>query len=181
MKLPKGAVTPTRPSRALPDRDVDAAVPGQMEPATYVVDAISRLHRAVHQVANLRLRQWNMTLSSYVALRIIADQPSLSLAQLARRGFVRPQTMTRIVSQLEKRGFVERHHRPENERALSLHVTASGEVALTEMGAEVNKINATVGGVLEPAEILELDAMVRRVASAVEADIKDYPSVDIDI
>ncbi len=38
-----------------------------MEPATYVVDAVSRLQPAVHQIGNLRLEPWQMSLSGDAA------------------------------------------------------------------------------------------------------------------
>jgi len=153
--------------------DVSAGPAPQMDRATYVVDAVARLHRATHQIGNLRLQQWNMSLSSYTALRIMANRPDLSLAQLSRRCFVRPQTMTRIVTQLEGRGFVERHPRPENERALSLRPTEKGLSALAKMDEEVNKINSTITQVLDDDQIAQLDTMLRECARLVETEIKE--------
>lgn len=108
-----------------------------MDEASSLIDAAFRFERAVTRIGNGRLRPWNMTLSSYTALRIIADQPQLTLAQLARRCYARPQTMTRIVTQLENRGFVARGSHPESERALPLKVTDAGPAALAEMGADL--------------------------------------------
>ncbi|MFO6453040.1 MULTISPECIES: MarR family winged helix-turn-helix transcriptional regulator [unclassified Aeromicrobium] len=144
-----------------------------MDRATYVVDAVVRLERAVARIGNLRLQQWNMTLSSYTALRIIASRPHLSLAQLSRRCFVRPQTMTRIVSQLERRGFVVRDPNPESERALSLRATEEGFAALALMDPEVNRINSTITQVLSDAQIADLDSMLRDCARQVEGEISD--------
>jgi DNA-binding MarR family transcriptional regulator len=146
--------------------------PAQMEPATYVVDAVFRLARAVEQIGSLRLASWQMSLSGYAALQVMASQPNLSMAQVARRCFVRPQTMIRIVAALEQRGFVERQPNPDSERALALVVTPDGLAALAEMAAEVNKINATITRVLDAGEIASLDRMLRRCAVEVEAEIK---------
>jgi len=38
-------------------------------------DAVFRFERAVTRIGNTRLRPWNMTLSSYTALRILVNQP----------------------------------------------------------------------------------------------------------
>ncbi|MFC9841621.1 MarR family winged helix-turn-helix transcriptional regulator [Rhodococcus sp. NPDC127530] len=157
----------------------DATELAPMEPATLVVDAVSRLQRAVHQIGTMRLAPWNLTLSSYAALRIMADQPSLSLIQLSRRAFVRPQTMTRMVTQLEKRGYIERRQRPENERALSLHVTEEGREALAEMGARVNKINSTFTDLFDDEQIEQLNTMLRQCAHAIEAEIKEFSGDDV--
>ena len=70
----------------------------EMEPATYLLDAMARMHHAVFQIGTDRLRPWGITLSSYAALRALDRRPDLTLGQLARRCFVKPQTMTRMVS-----------------------------------------------------------------------------------
>lgn len=124
-------------------------------------------------IGAMRLKPWRMTLSGYAALKILERQPNLSLAQLSRRCFVKPQTMTRIVSELERREWVERSPHPESERAMSLALTPAGRTSLTEMAAEVDKIESTLGGMLEPGQFPELVATLRRCAVAVETEIKD--------
>lgn len=163
------------------DRPTTAAGPGgaadhplssaELEPATYVLDAMARMHHAVFQIGTDRLRPWGITLSSYAALRVLDRRPDLTLAQLSRRCFVRPQTMTRMVTQLEKRGLIERQPRPSGGRTLSLRLTGEGLAVLRQMGGRVNKINATITGVLAPHEIEQLNSMLRRCAIEVEREI----------
>ncbi|TVT61280.1 MarR family transcriptional regulator [Amycolatopsis rhizosphaerae] len=144
-----------------------------MDEASSLIDAVFRLERAVSRIGNTRLRPWNMTLSSYTALRILANRPHLTLAQLSRRCYARPQTMTRIVTQLEKRGFVARGAHPESERALSLEVTKAGLAALEEMGAEVLKISDTLNAVLGRSEIVAADRQLRQAALVVEGELRE--------
>ncbi|WP_406631671.1 MarR family winged helix-turn-helix transcriptional regulator [Amycolatopsis sp. WGS_07] len=144
-----------------------------MDEASSLIDAVFRFERAVSRIGNARLRPWSMTLSSYTALRILANQPHLTLAQLSRRCYARPQTMTRIVTQMEKRGFVARSAHPESERALSLQVTAAGLAALEEMGAEVLRISDTLGSVLGRDEIVAADRQLRQAALVVEGELRE--------
>ena len=144
-----------------------------MDEASSLIDAVFRFERAVSRIGNARLRPWNMTLSSYTALRILANRPHLTLAQLSRRCYARPQTMTRIVTQLEKRRFVARSAHPESERALSLEVTKAGLAALEEMGAEVLKISDTLGAVLGRDEIAAADHQLRQAALVVEGELRE--------
>ncbi len=144
-----------------------------MDEASSLIDAVFRLERAVTRIGNARLRPWNMTLSSYTALRILANQPHLTLAQLARRCYVRPQTMTRIVTQLENRGFVVRSAHPESERALSLQVTEECMAALDEMGAEVLKISDTLNALLGRDDIVATDSQLRQAALVVESELRE--------
>ncbi|WP_329250026.1 MarR family transcriptional regulator [Actinoallomurus sp. NBC_01490] len=154
----------------------DGRSPGRaasdMDEASSLIDAVFRFERAVTRIGNTRLRPWNMTLSSYTALRILAGRPHLTLAQLARRCYARPQTMTRIVTQLENRGFVARGAHPESERALSLEVTEEGRAALEEMGTEVLKISDTLNALLGRADIVATDRRLRQAAQVVETELR---------
>jgi DNA-binding MarR family transcriptional regulator len=145
----------------------------ELQEVTYLVDAIFRLERAVGSIGTMRLRPWNMTLSSFAALRVLEHQPNLSLAQLSRRCFVKPQTMTRMVAELERRGYVHRGAAEESERAMALTLTELGRSAVREMSAEVDKVQATLEQALTPVEVTELNAMLRRCAVLVESEIKD--------
>jgi DNA-binding MarR family transcriptional regulator len=151
-------------SRPRPDTDMDGA--------SSMLDATFRLERAVTRIGNARLAPWRLTLSSYTALRILAEQPHLSLAQLARRCYVRPQTLTRMVAQLEERGLVARGAHPESERAVSLRLTDAGMAALHEMSTEVLKISETLNATLGQDSIAAVDEQLRQAAVAVENELR---------
>jgi DNA-binding MarR family transcriptional regulator len=148
-----------------------------IEPASLVADAATRLHRAVVLTGTGRLRPWRTSLSSYAALRVIAARPDLTLAQLSRRCFVRPQTMTRMVRDLEARGWVIRNRKPGDDRAIAISLAAAGRSALEEMDVEARKINATIERALSEAEIEQLNDLLRRCTLEVEAELRtSYPS-----
>jgi DNA-binding MarR family transcriptional regulator len=140
--------------------------------AEYMTDVVFRLERAVANIGAIRLKPWRMTLSGYAALKILERQPNLSLAQLSRRCYVKPQTMIRIVAELERRGWVERGANPDSERAIALALTEQGQASLSEMAAEVDTIESTLGGVVGFDEVPQLVAALRDCAVAVEAEIK---------
>lgn len=141
--------------------------------ATLLTDAVFRLERAISRIGNKRLDKWSLSLSGYAALKILQTRPDLSLAQLSRRCFVRPQTMTRIVSQLEDRGYVRRGPHPESDRAIALALTDVGEAAISEMDSEVLKINETLAREMDPDGLVFLDTALRRCAVAVEAELRE--------
>lgn len=140
------------------------------EEMTLLVDAVFRLERAVARIGAMRLRPWRMTLSGYAALRVIERRPKLSLVQLSRRCFAKPQTMTRIVANLGDAGYVKRTISPGNERAMSLTLTARGRKVLREMDAEVLKINETLSQNLPDADRSRLISLLRESAVAVEQE-----------
>jgi DNA-binding MarR family transcriptional regulator len=147
--------------------------PPALDDATYLVDAIFRLEHAVSSIGAMRLRPWDTTLSGYAALRVLEYQPDLSLAQLARRCFVKPQTMTRIVAELQRRGWVHRGPAEESERAMALTLTEPGREAVRQMSAQVGKIQSTLEQALSPDQVTQLNAMLRRCAVLVESELKD--------
>ena len=141
--------------------------------ATYLTDAVFRLERALSRIGNKRLERWNLSLSGYAALKILQTRPDLSLAQLSRRCFVRPQTMTRIVTQLEERGYVRRRPHPESDRAIALALTDAGRATIADMDSEVLKINETLTRELDDDGVAFLDGTLRRCAIAVETELRD--------
>ncbi|MDQ2849253.1 MAG: MarR family transcriptional regulator [Actinomycetota bacterium] len=145
----------------------------QIEPASYLLDAVTRVHRATVHIGNLRLASWDLTLPSYSAMRVIAAHPELSLGQLSRRCFVRPQTMTRIVTQLESRGYVARRSRPSDARAIALDITVEGRALLAEVDPTVRQINTTIQDLLGNKEIESIDAQLRRCVDALEGGIAE--------
>jgi DNA-binding MarR family transcriptional regulator len=89
-----------------------------------------------HVQADLRTRMdaalgdVGLTASQYAALANLEEAPGLSNAELARRSFVTPQTMVRIVTALEQRGLVVRTPRPGNARILDAELTRAGRAAV---------------------------------------------------
>ena len=158
------------PYAAAVTADDDSFAPDEL---TYLLDGVFRLERAVTRIGSLRLTPWHLSLSAYAAMRVIETRPRLSLAQLSRRCFVRPQTMTRIVANLLERGFVERSANPESERAMSLTLTPEGIQVLREMDEQVLQINGSFERSLGADERRELGRMLRAAAVTVEQDLRD--------
>jgi DNA-binding MarR family transcriptional regulator len=161
---------PVRPASPDGSEDGDEETPDEL---SYLLDGLFRLERAVTRIGTLRLTPWKLSLSGYAAMRIIESRPRLSLAQLSRRCFVRPQTMTRIVSTLLDRGLVVRTANPDSERAMSLTLTPEGVATLREMDAEVLKINDSFARALGDDDRQELVRMLRTAAILVEGELRD--------
>lgn len=134
---------------------------------------LSRVHHAVRRAGALRLRRWNLTLASYMALRILADSPGLSSVQVARRSFVQPQTMNRLIGQLEGRGLLIRKSHPDSGRSVSVWLTDEGEALLRECFPEVAKVNEVLASVLSAGEQTFLDEILRKCAVRLEEDLEE--------
>lgn len=98
----------------------------------------------------------DLTASQYAALANLEDQPGLSNAELARRSFVTPQTMIRIVAGLEQRGLVTRRPRPGNGRVLDTELTGAGRSAVAHGHRIVRSIEAEMTSRLTESEHADL-------------------------
>src|SRR5919204_154925 len=78
------------------------------------------------------LRHLGITTPQYAVLTFLDESPGLSAAQLARRAFVTPQTMQRIVANLQAAGLIERDPHPELGRVLEVRLSDRGRGVLME-------------------------------------------------
>ena len=65
---------------------------------------IARLERAVRQGINHRVRPYGLTTMQYTTLSVLGRGGELSNAQLARRSYMTPQSMSEVIEALETKG-----------------------------------------------------------------------------
>ena len=81
---------------------------GRLELGGRVGYELKRVQHALRQAMDEALRETGVTTPQYAAMSVLAEEPGLSNARLARRSFVTPQTMNQILARLEASGLVER-------------------------------------------------------------------------
>ncbi|MDT7803325.1 MAG: hypothetical protein QOI78_6758, partial [Actinomycetota bacterium] len=86
----------------------------------------------------------------YTALTVLEASGALSSAQLARRSFLRPQTMHEMVLALEKRGLIERTPKADNKRVLLASLTAAGRALLAACAPAVGEVEQELLADLSP-------------------------------
>ena len=84
------------------------------------------------------LKKHDLTLPQMGIMFDVARAPGASSASLARARRMTPQTMSEIVTRLERDGLLER--RPRHGRTLGLHLTPAGSARLAKAGAAAVKI-----------------------------------------
>ncbi|MDX3586209.1 MarR family winged helix-turn-helix transcriptional regulator [Streptomyces europaeiscabiei] len=102
-----------------PDSDPDPQ--GHQGPLTIYL--VKQLELAIRSFMDDELRPYGLTAFQYTALTVLQHRGGLSSAQLARRSFVRPQTMHEMVRALEERGLIERARPPDNRRIMEARLT----------------------------------------------------------
>ncbi|MDI6101654.1 MarR family winged helix-turn-helix transcriptional regulator [Actinoplanes sp. NEAU-A12] len=101
---------------------------------------VKQLESAIRARLDTTLRQYRITTVQYTALSVLQHRGDLSSAQLARRSFVRAQTMHETVVGLERQGLIERHPSPDRKHVLLARLTPTGQTKLAECRAETEQI-----------------------------------------
>jgi DNA-binding MarR family transcriptional regulator len=117
-------------------------VPSKPEPRiSYIV---GRLDRALSLAVEERVAEHGLTLPQYTALSVLRLRPGLSNAQLARRTFVRPQSMMQVISKLEAAGLIERTPDANHGRILRTEISARGRDVLAACDRSVSAMEKTM-------------------------------------
>ncbi|MDQ0380961.1 DNA-binding MarR family transcriptional regulator [Amycolatopsis thermophila] len=110
------------------------------EDAPLTLYLVKRLELVIRSLMDDALRPFGLTTLQYTALTALRHRNRLSSAQLARRSFVRPQTMHTMVLTLEKSGLIQREEDPRNRRVLLAALTERGRAVLDECEPLVRRI-----------------------------------------
>jgi DNA-binding MarR family transcriptional regulator len=87
---------------------------------------IARLERAVRGAINERVRPYGLTTLQYTTLSVLGRRGGLSNAQLARRSYMTPQSMSEVIEALEGKGLIKRDPHPNHRRVFPATLTATG-------------------------------------------------------
>lgn len=101
---------------------------------------IKRAQQALRSRMDTALDKVDLTTPQYAALSILEEEQKLSNAELARRCFLTPQTMHKIVTGMEEKGLVERKSDPTHGRKINTLLTSPGKKKLGEAHQIVKQI-----------------------------------------
>lgn len=110
------------------------------------------------------------------ALSVVVFGGPVTLGQLARAEQVRPPTMTRIVTGLEKAGLVKRIGDPRDHRLTRIQATAKGQRVLTEGRARRVKLLTESVKTLDAGRLAELGRGIQLFNDIVVSMGSRYPS-----
>lgn len=114
------------------------------------------------------LRAHDLTGAQYAVLSVLARDPGMSGADLARACNTTPQAMNGVLATLERDGLVERHPHPTHGRILQVTLTREGERRLEAATPAVRGLESAVEQDLAPDQIAAVKAWL--VASAQRLD-----------
>ena len=125
---------------------------------------LKRVQHALRTRMDRDLSQCGLSAAGYAVLCVLESRPGLSNAELARRCFVRPQTMVRIVAGLEAGGLLCRTAHPAVGRALPAELTGAGQQVLKAAHRAVEAIEDEMVAGLDEQERSRLCALLSAIA-----------------
>jgi DNA-binding MarR family transcriptional regulator len=137
-----------------------------MKPIGYL---LKRVQHSLRLAMDDKLREYELSTPQYAALWALGRESGLSGAELARRCFVRPQTMSEILTNLEGRKLVERKPHPVHRRVVEVHLTQAAVDLLEACEECVHTIDERMLHGLSPQGRHELSEGLRRCAEGLEA------------
>lgn len=148
------------------------------DPAAVPID-VARLRVAIARVSrSLRRHELaGLTPTQLSALATVEQAGPLRLGDLAAAEKIAPSTLTRLVTKLEERGYVQREPVPGDARASTLVVTDEGHAILERIRQESTTLLAGSLRRLSPGQLEALAAALpalERIAEAGPPDTR-YP------
>src|SRR5215468_2135317 len=172
----RGGPAATYPSRmpqgsATEGRQISTPPTGPAGPAIDVARlrmAIARLSRRLrrHELAGLTPTQLS-------ALATVERAGPLRLGDLAAAEGIAPSTLTRLVTALEERGYVDRGPVPGDARASTLAITPAGHTVLERIRQESTTVLAESLRTLTSDQLAALAAALPALEQLADADPRD--------
>ena len=139
--------------------------------AAWAVIHLSWLHDALAKHLNTGLAEHDLSLAAFNTLAILEERPNgVPLNELGTLLIKTPANITGLVDGLAKRGLVRRVPHPEDRRVKFAELSDEGRRIMAEiLPGHQNRVRAAFSS-LEPEEVLQLTAMMRRLLDSLPGE-----------
>lgn len=149
------------------------------EPGMPVEERIGHYVKRAEQALMARkaqaLRAVDLTVPQYTALLVLADNPGLSGAQLARRCYVTPQTMAALLTNLEAKSLVTRRASTVHSQVMQTALTRHGRALLRKADRLAVAIESRLAGAFAADDGKRLIEMLERATDVLEHHADESP------
>jgi DNA-binding MarR family transcriptional regulator len=129
---------------------------------------VKRAEQAMVRSKSAALKTAGLSLSQYVALSELDQQPGITAATLARACLVTPQAMMILLKTMEQQGLIERSSHPRHPNVLELHMSEVGREALHAARERIEPIEQRVFGAFSAKETAAFREFLSRFIAAFE-------------
>lgn len=114
----------------------------------------------------------DVTGTQYTALTVLERHPGITSSELARRSFVRAQSMAETMEPLISAGLVRRERDETHARRKLLFLTPAGADTIAQVMPEVKRLEDELVGDLSPAERQQFADYLRRCWHALAVPVE---------
>jgi DNA-binding MarR family transcriptional regulator len=133
-------------------------------PDGYLIYLLKQIEMGVRRPFDELIAGHGISTAGYTALTVLQSHPGITSSELARRSFVRAQTMAETVTALSEAGLVRREKDPAHGRQFLLFITDHGVERVGALAEEVVELESHLIDRLEadePAELVRVLRMMR--------------------
>ncbi|MEP7247110.1 MAG: MarR family transcriptional regulator [Gammaproteobacteria bacterium] len=147
------------------------------EPGSDVGFALRQLMQTFRQSVEsiIRARGLDISFAHGVVLKVLAREPGLSGAQLARRTTVTAQSMNGLLRSMESTGIIVREKHPENRRTDCWYMTRMGLKQVEQAGDIVDQVIVTMLASISKSDAARLTELLQECAVALQSGAASKP------
>lgn len=149
-----------------------------------IIDNLRRVFHVVHEKSKMAKRETGLTGPQLWAIKVIAEESSINISDLARRMYLHPATVVGIINRLETMELVKRSRTSSDRRIVHVELTEKARKILEEApevaqgllvsGLEplsLKKLGEISGGLEELVRILGAQEMPPKLFGAPEKNL----------
>ena len=158
----------------MPDDLVENGTDDMTNPRTgypdgYLIYLVKQLEMGLRRPFEELLAEQGISIAGYTALTVLQNRPGITSSELARRSFVRAQTMAETITSLTASNLVRREKDPAHGRQILLFLTPDGIERVSALSPDVSQLESALVGGLDDAEQTELIRALRSCRDALAA------------
>jgi DNA-binding MarR family transcriptional regulator len=119
-----------------------------------------------------------LNFAQYTALTVLKRLPGLTSSELARRSFVRPQSMAETLTPIVDAGLARRDRNPDHGRQILLSITPAGIAKIEAMAQDVRAIEDSMMSGFDDDEVALFALMLRRARRSL-TEPADVPAATV--
>jgi DNA-binding MarR family transcriptional regulator len=135
-------------------------------PDGYLIYLIKQVEMGMRRPFEELIVEHGISTAGYTALTVLQNRPGITSSELARRSFVRAQTMAETVTALGEAGLVRREKDPAHGRQILLFITDQGTERVASLAEDVVQLETHMLARLQADEPAELIRVLREVRDA---------------
>jgi len=149
-------------------------------PDGYLIYLIKQIDSGLRRPFDELISGHGISTAGYTALTVLQSRPGITSSELARRSFVRAQTMAETITALTQAGFVRREKDPAHGLQILLYITDLGSKRVATLSPDVAHLESQLVEALgdgQPAELIHALRACRDALAKISRD--ERPSVSI--